>query len=137
MRNVPDPECTWDIEEINEIKPEPWMLKLLGYNPEYTSWGPEEDYMATRGHGWDSRQFFSSWSDFGPWHLNELNECVNFYFEVNKGPCVSLVLWWTHPRKGCSRGLMVNNIQESELVSVFAFLKEAAKRNAERFGRIP
>jgi hypothetical protein len=53
------------------------------------------------------------------------------------GPAyLSLVLWVLHPRKGCSRGVEVNHIQESELPEVYAYLREAAERNAGRFGKI-
>ncbi len=50
---------------------------------------------------------------------------------------VSLQLWVLHPRKGCSKGLYIKNIEQSELPEVFAYLKEAAARNAERFSKIP
>jgi hypothetical protein len=50
---------------------------------------------------------------------------------------VSLTLWWLHPRKGCSRGLEVTRLQQDDMPAVFAFLRGAAQRNAERFGRIP
>ncbi len=46
---------------------------------------------------------------------------------------VDLVLWWIHPRKGCSRGIEIRDIQKDELPSVFKFLAEAADRNAQRF----
>ncbi len=49
---------------------------------------------------------------------------------------VNLVLWMIHPRKGCSRGVEIKNIQEEDLASVFSYLKEGAKRNAERFSKI-
>jgi hypothetical protein len=262
MRTTPDPECEFDQEELENLKAEPWMLKLLDLNPGYTSWGPHEDYMITKGDGWNSTQFFDSWEDFGPWEFTELNECCNFYFQVvrestvceacdqtgynpatrqiaedwydfdgtgrkwchtitqhevdalvetdrlmdfthkwekgkgwqkldpqpkvtaemvnawsasggighdaiNRGVCVkaraqregvwglcehcegdghvhtapaahvNLVLWWMHPRKGCTRGIEVKNIQKGDLPAVFAFLREAAERNARRFAKIP
>ena len=34
-----------DEKDIAEIMAQPWQLELLKMNPEYTSWGPHEDYM--------------------------------------------------------------------------------------------
>lgn len=75
MRNLPDDEA-----ELQELRAEPWMVKLLTLNPEYTSWGPHEDYMI-RDAGWEGRVLVNGWAEFD-WKLNVLNECVNFYFEV-------------------------------------------------------
>jgi hypothetical protein len=50
---------------------------------------------------------------------------------------VNLILWVLHPRKGCSRGIEVKNIQEMDLQSIFEFLRGAAERNQERFSKIP
>lgn len=74
----------FDNEEANRLNAAPWQLETLKYNPSYTSWGPHEDYMGKEGSGWDCRQVFASWADFGPWGLDDLNECVNFYFSVNR-----------------------------------------------------
>lgn len=52
-------------------------------------------------------------------------------------PHVNLILWVLHPRKGCSRGVEIKRIQQAELPEVFAYLREAAARNAERFAQIP
>lgn len=49
---------------------------------------------------------------------------------------VGLVLWVLHPRKGASRGVEVKRIERRELPEVFALLKTAADRNAERFARV-
>jgi len=65
------------------------MLDLLKLNPEYVSWGPYEDYMWKESReeggpgGWDSRVIVGTWSD-NPFILDELNEVVNFYFEINR-----------------------------------------------------
>jgi hypothetical protein len=48
---------------------------------------------------------------------------------------VALVLWLIHPRKGASRGVEIERIEREDLPVVFAFLKEAARRNAERFAK--
>ena len=49
---------------------------------------------------------------------------------------IALQLWFLHPRKGCSRGVYVKNIEESDVPNVIEYLKEAAKRNAERFSKL-
>ena len=49
------------------------------------------------------------------------------------GPAyMQLVLWVLHPRKGASRGVEVR-FEEYELPEVLAYLREAARRSAERF----
>jgi len=78
------PEDDYDRKEIEKIKPAPWMLELLDLNPDYCCWGPYEDYMAGRDKGWRSPCFFDSWEDFEGWELDDLNELVNFYFEVER-----------------------------------------------------
>lgn len=79
-----DPTDKSDQEDARRLNAQPWQLELLALNPEYVFWGPHEDYMWKEGDGWDSRQSFASWAAFGPWELNELNECVNFYFSVER-----------------------------------------------------
>jgi len=49
---------------------------------------------------------------------------------------LGLQLWVLHPRKGCSRGVYINNIKQNELPEVIIYLKEAAKRNADRFSKL-
>lgn len=49
---------------------------------------------------------------------------------------VTLMLWMLVPRKGCSRGVEINNITQDDLSEVFTFLKDAADRNAARFSGI-
>lgn len=243
MRSKPD---DGDREDLARLNAEPWMVECLSLNPSYTCWGPGEDYMSTRGEGWDSAQEFDTWEAFGPWGLDDLNEVVNFYFEVvrsseqckacdgdgynpetkaiadafydfentgkrwcdnitqdeadalaergripkgtsahdvnaaNRGPgfgrmshdainrwilvetratrlgvygkcekcgghgdvftapaaTLGLVVWYLHPRKGCSRGVRVKEIRRDELPAALAFLKQAADRNAERFAAV-
>ena len=50
---------------------------------------------------------------------------------------VSLSIWVLHPRKSSSRGWKINNITEADLPEIFALLRHARDRNAERFARIP
>lgn len=170
-----------DIETLKDLNAEPWMIDLLNMNPDYTHWGPSEDYMLNEGEGWNSRIVLQSWSDF-KWDLDDYNEIVHFYFEVCKesdhcktcnglgwhpdslsnvqigkydlaklcndckgksywytsSPCyMKLVLWALHPRKGASRGIRIEKIEQSDLPAIFKMLRLAADRNAERFSRIP
>lgn len=249
-----------DHDELKNYSPEPWQLAAIDANPGYVSWGVGEDYMPSpkTDGGWSSSQSYAAWGDFGPWGLDALNECANFYFflerdskdcevchgsglnpeteriansfynhqsptgkgwhdqitqdevqalldagrlhdlaktfipgkgwqpredehiptadEVNAwesgpgmghdainrwiliearakrlgvyGHCphcdqgtvytsnetkLGLMLWMLHPRKGCSRGVEVLEITESEIQQVYAWLREAADRNAKRF----
>ncbi len=249
MRSYPE-DSEWDRKDLARLNALPWMIELLRLNPDYPHWGPHEDYMCTKGDGWNSAVKHETWSAFGPWNLDDMNECVHFYFEVSRashncdhcdgqavnpatmkiandfydfdgtgrrwcdaitqdeldalneegrnreghdlatvnaangphaprgpktffathdainrwilikaraqrlgvyGPCehcdegtiwdaneahVSLVLWWLHPRKGASRGVEIERIEQSELPAVYAFLSAAAKRNADRFARV-
>lgn len=59
------------------------------------------------------------------------------YIYIKEKAHVSLTLWVLHPRKGCSRGVEITNINQGDLDAVFNFLKVAAKRNANRFSKIP
>lgn len=236
----------FDQDEAAKLNAEPWQTDLLQLNPEYVHWGPNEDYMWKKGSGWDSAQSFESWQEFGPWGLDEFNECVNFYFSVERdskecptcggngyhaeaqqtartfyqhsclpgevawndkitddeaemiAECrsyykgkgtgeinqmqregglnsfdaidrfrlikkrlerlglvqwcdecagdgyvftapkahVCLTLWWLHPRKGCSRGVEIKNIVQTDLSAITSFLMLAAQRNADRFARL-
>lgn len=74
----------YDKEELNRLNPEPWMIDLLSLNPLYVFWGPHEDYMWTRkGSGWNSAMFVDRWENLGL-ALDDLNEVVNFYFEIDR-----------------------------------------------------
>lgn len=236
----------FDQDEAARLNAEQWQLDLLKLNPWYVSWGPHEDYMWKEGDGWNSRVLVNTWEEFGPWKLDELNECVNFYFSVNReskeceacdgngyhqdaqhvvntfyahmnprgeswkdkitqdeldaliesgrvkagatleevngenapnargfghdainrhiltearlkrlglpihcdccggdgyvytAPAAhaSLTLWMLHPRKGCSRGVEIKTLKQEDLPAVFAWLKTAAERNAERFAAV-
>lgn len=237
---------TYDADESVKLNAQQWQLDLLKLNPSYVHWGPHEDYMWKESEGWDGRIIHPTWADFGPWELDEYNECVNFYFSVSrdsKDCCtcggngyhpdaqvivngfyehmnehgaawkdkitqdeldalieggrvkagatveemnaqnrpgargmghdainrwiltsarlkrlgipekcpecagsgdvftapaahVTLTLWMLHPRKGCSRGVEISQVEQGDLPAVFAWLKEAAKRNAQRFGAL-
>jgi hypothetical protein len=66
------------------MKPEEWMLDLLDLNPSYVHWGPYEDYMwVEEGKGWSSRWIQDTWTG-PPLGLDDWNEVVHFYFEINR-----------------------------------------------------
>lgn len=73
-----------DVKDAEEIRAQPWMLRLLKANPGYCGWGPHEDYMIGKDKGWASAVEVSSWKEFGPWKLDDLNTCAGFYFEVSR-----------------------------------------------------
>ncbi len=74
----------YDLDEAARLLAEPWMIEQLTFNPQYVSWGPDEDYMIRKGEGWDTPLRFNSWTEFGPIGLDELNEIVHFYFSVER-----------------------------------------------------
>lgn len=77
MRTYPKDK---DLTEVKDLKAKQWQIDLLKMNPDYVYWGNFEDYMCKDNGGWDSRVNLKSWSErFG---LDDLNELVNFYFEV-------------------------------------------------------
>lgn len=109
MRKYPDTDK--DRIDLAKLKPEDWMVDLLKLNPEYVHWGPHEDYMCSGirryryetatdgnlilvqkspeeikdeyGNGWREPVFCESWKDFDL-ELDDWNEVVNFYFEVER-----------------------------------------------------
>lgn len=52
------------------------------------------------------------------------------------GGKLGMVLWVIHPRKGASRGVEIAEIKREELPNVYAYLRLAAARNAERFSKV-
>ena len=68
----------------------------------------------------------------GVWGKCPTCEGNGYIYTEDKGH-LDLQLWVLHPRKGCSRGVYIKNIQKEEFPEVIKFLKEAAKRNADRF----
>lgn len=79
-----DSSDEYDVATAERLKAESWQLELLELNPDYVYWGPREDYMYKReGTGWDSRLIYGSWAACSI-SLDDLNEVVNFYFEVDR-----------------------------------------------------
>lgn len=144
-----------DLEELKDLDPEPWMLELLNLNPSYCSWGPNEEYMAPRtsrdpwsNTGWDRSIFLKSWKEFREkFYLDDLNEVVNFYFEIErtdilrpedpKPPTrVLLNLWYNLPRKSCCKGIQIDHLQKEDLPEIYAFLSEANQWSREKFSPV-
>ena len=244
MRYYPSDEYDW--EEIKELglNKNDWKINILKKNPDYLSWGNHEDYMIKKNKSWESPVELENIENL--WELDDLNELVNFYFEIyrnskeckwcegtglnpatkkisddwydfeNKGTrwcdkitqdevdtlwnegrlsdfkekptaeqvnewergkglghdainrciCIEqrakrlgvyghcstcqgkgynytedkvhlgLQMWFIHPRKGASRGVYLKNIEKEELPKVIMYLKEAQKRNNEKFSRL-
>lgn len=82
MRHFPEPGEKYDNDELKNLNAEPWQIDLLKLNPGYCSWGNFEDYMDIDDEGWASRRFVDRISEIHG--LDNLNECVNFYFELNR-----------------------------------------------------
>jgi hypothetical protein len=62
--------------------------------------------------------------------------CVEGYIYDEPEARLGLQLWILHPRKGASRGVYIENIEEHEVPAVIQYLKEAAERNANRFSKL-
>ncbi len=68
-------------KELEQLNAENWQIELLKKNNAYVWWGCYEDYMSNQDKGWRSRVITPNWESHN-WELDELNELVNFYFEV-------------------------------------------------------
>ncbi len=83
MRTYPSPTNKDDQEYLQNLNAKPWQIELLRANPTYVHWGCYEDYMSVEGERWTSRIIIPTWKQYvQEWGLNELNELVNFYFQV-------------------------------------------------------
>lgn len=81
MRRYPKED---DQEELADLNAAPWMVAALRLNPEYVHWGPYEDYMCDTKAGWGAPVFKNGWAEMAGWAIDELNELVNFYFEISR-----------------------------------------------------
>lgn len=80
MRNYPVDE--YDKKDLEKLNAEKWMVELLKKNPNYCSWGNYEDYMSDKNGQWNSPIELESVNDL--WELDDLNELVNFYFDISR-----------------------------------------------------
>lgn len=117
---------------------EPWMIDAIEMSPDYPHWGPGEDYMTTVENGWRWVSYeVDTWAYLGSFSLDDYNEVVNFYFEFDEDrSCLGVVLWYIHPRKGASKSVRVKRVERAELPLVIDYLRGAAQRNADRFGKL-
>lgn len=82
MRHSPEDED--DQKHLDQLNAEQWQVDLLKLNPDYCAWGIHEDYMIKpNSKGWDSPIEHDSWGSFDI-GLGDLNEVVNFYFELSR-----------------------------------------------------
>lgn len=64
-------------------------------------------------------------------------KCNGYGYNFTEEHChLALQMWFLHPRKGCSRGCYLKDIKKDELPKVIEYLKEADKRNHERFSKL-
>lgn len=85
MRKYPNIEDEYDMKELEVLQAAEWQTDLLKLNPSYVWWGCFEDYMSNENSGWASRVITPTWKEHKEsWSLDEYNELVNFYFEVNR-----------------------------------------------------
>lgn len=66
----------------------------------------------------------------------ENKDCVDGYIYDSEKATLKLQMWFIHPRKGASRGVILNNINENEVETVINYLKEARQRNYDRFSKL-
>lgn len=71
-------------DNTEEFKKLPvYMQKCLNLNKgSYNFWGNGQDYMSSKQGQWNSDVELDSIKDM--WELDDLNECVNFYFRAEK-----------------------------------------------------
>lgn len=81
MRSYPDPIDEYVQEDLKIIKADQWQIEALKMNPSYPHWGNNEDYMMG-GSSWSGPQEIGDTSEL--WGLDDLNECVNFYFFLER-----------------------------------------------------
>ena len=64
-------------------------------------------------------------------------ECHGKGHQFTSNNCkLGIQLWMLHPRKGCSRGVIVDDIKQDELPEVYKWLQKANQRNIDRFYKI-
>lgn len=101
-----------------------WENKDRGY----VGWIPGLDAMNSKD-GWSTTMEYADWNDFlstfGD-NDKEYNTVINFYFSGSKNE-YHLNLWILHPRKGASRGAVINVVTEADLPSIHAYLQEHLK----------
>lgn len=134
-----DYECMMD---DGDPHPPQWMIDCLSMNPNYCGWGAGDDYMSTTAGGWAKSSIYNSWAEYeNDWRgLDDLNELINFHFEVRCDDdgeiALSVHLWMIHPRKGASRGIRIDNVNEADAAKARALIAHGRQRNADRFAKV-
>jgi len=82
MRKTPEKDNEYDQNRLLELNAKPWQIELLDLNPEYVFWGNYEDYMGDKKSGWREGIEYDTFDEM--FKLDDLNELVNFYFEVTR-----------------------------------------------------
>jgi len=81
MRDYPKED--YEKKDLEDLNAKEWMMDALKMNPDYNCWGNGEDYMWTKEKsGWNSSVELESFDN--AFSLDELNELVNFHFEVTR-----------------------------------------------------
>jgi len=108
--------------------------------PKYPSAEKVNNWSAGKGMGHDA---INRWicvearaKHQGVYGKCESKDCEGGHVYDEDKAILKLQLWYLHPRKGCSRGVLVEKIEQDEIPAVIDYLKEAANRNQERFSKL-
>ena len=66
----------------------------------------------------------------------ENKDCIDGVIYDSDKATLKLQMWFIHPRKGASRGVILQNIKENEVEAVINYLKTARQRNYDRFSKL-
>lgn len=129
------------------MKPEE-LIKMLpnfqeiGPRQRYIGWGPFDDGMSEEGR-WVEAIEYESWDHFRKEFLeddpsfdySDLNQIFDFYFNwfPERPDKLELCLWLGYPRKGCTRGILINHVPEDKLPDVKKFLLHSHRRHMDCF----
>lgn len=104
--------------------------------PVHYEYGERSDDMRVRD---DHPKFKELFTGFPNWELNDLNELigVRFGFDPHGRRLERVYFWMAHPRKGCSRRVMINNITEADLPSILTYVLEGRERARLRLDPSP
>jgi len=115
------------------------IRKIENMRGTFPLWTPEKGDLAKTGNYWDCKQEKGTWNQFTQeWFPmdKDYNRLVDYSFK-RAGDNVSLNLWMTHPRKGASRVISINEVYKSDLPQIYAFLRDMGKELISRFQNIP
>lgn len=73
-------------------------------------------------------------------HLGVYGNCEHCqgygYIYEDEKATVALQLWYIHPRKGASRGVYIECIEQDDIPHIIKYLKQARDRNNQRFSKL-